>query len=431
MDYPKEVWSVPEENPLKFSPKPEDLLVLVEVTQQVLFENNLGQALTRCEELVRKTIPANFVVIGLASNNSSLVRYFTSEQEPGGFNRELPAETFPDELAALAFKTGKKVHLQDLNGSKNINLAGFKAGLAFPFCQEEAHPGAIAIYRTNELPPFDEQDQLRLEFFSNLIGPHLLKLNEIDDLKQDLQARDNFLSIASHDLRNPLASLRGFTQLISRQVEKINSGQPFPQEKMVNYLQRVMRQADNLNEMIEKVLDFSRILSHRLELNLEEMDFVPLCNEVLTEFKAWLYTQESDLADEKKHLLDFKTQLPSFKTLIDPSRMRQIILSLMKNAVKFSPEGGRIEINISGEEEGALLSVRDSGPGIRPEEMESVFKRWQDPPDKRGAGLGVSLFIAREVMERFKGQVNFLNRPGEGTTFILKIPGLEAQFKLL
>lgn len=282
--------------------------------------------------------------------------------------------------------------------------------------------GEIAIQRQDSQPPFSEQEQAELRRVALALAPALGLARQAETLQQAVQARDDFISVASHDLRNPLSSMRGFTQLITRLMDKSGPDKPLPLDRVQNYLVRIVRQTDNLNEMIEKILDFSRILSRRMELNNETVDFGDVAGAVVQRYQDWLEDQEKDFEPDKRHNLELEAPGQKILLEIDQSRLAQIISSLIQNAIKYSPDGGRVLVSIRPQPGKVSLSVQDEGTGIPPEKQDGVFQRWKVAGGSREAGLGVSLFIARTVVQRYGGQLVFDTTPGKGTVFTMTLP---------
>jgi len=282
--------------------------------------------------------------------------------------------------------------------------------------------GILMVYRYEISNPFKEADAAVLIQTAQFLEPLLYQAHRAEQLEQSLQARDSFVSVISHDLRNPLASLRGYAQLTSRRLEKTEPGQSLPREMLQANLQRMIKQTDAVNDMIEKMLDFSRILSQRFELNLEPTDLAALTGDTLKYFQIWLNDQERSTSPEKRHILEFENSSQPLLSGFDRSRLNQVINSLLHNAFKFSFEGGPIIVRLRQQDSTACLSVADQGIGIAPEKQASVFHSWKRSEDNREAGLGVSLFIADEVLRQHGGELSFETNPGQGSTFTMKLP---------
>ncbi len=301
-------------------------------------------------------------------------------------------------------------------------LKELRRAIITPLHWQDQQIGWVATYRVADNSPFAETEKALLEQYARLLGPVLGAAWRINLLEQGIEARDDFLSVAAHDLRNPLSSMRGFAQLIVRIMDKTRLDEPLPRERISNYLHRVVRQTDNINDLIEKILDFSRILSERLEPNTTLIELASLTREVVQRFEEWLDEQESSYAPEKRHRLNFEVASPDLEIEFDPSRLKQIINSLISNAIKYSPDGGAITLKLTRQGNAAYLSVQDEGNGIAPEKQPGVFERWKTPAESRESGLGISLFIATHVVERYQGTLNFDTTFGQGTTFTMKIP---------
>lgn len=284
---------------------------------------------------------------------------------------------------------------------------------------EQKQFGGLAIYRA---APFAEKEKQALDYLAEQLGPALAQHLKLEELEQAIQVRDDFLSVATHDLRNPLSSLRGFAQLTSRLIEKTGPDQLLPRERVQTNMQRIVRQTDNVNDLIEKILDFSRILTNRFELNTLPVELAALVQEVVTKFQIWLSDQERGSDPAHMHNVQLDLDAYHLKGDFDQARLTQIINSLLHNAFKFSPYGGTILVRLARQDTTACLTVKDPGLGIVAEKKPYIFESWKRPRGPQETGLGVSLFIGKEIAKRHGGQLEYETFAERGTTFKLALP---------
>jgi signal transduction histidine kinase len=235
------------------------------------------------------------------------------------------------------------------------------------------------------------------------------------ELREAVRAREEFLSVASHELRTPLTPLKGFAALTLQRMEK---GEDFPdRERFLKALRSMSRQTDRLHRLVDDLLDTSRIQAGRFELERQQVDLVPLVREVLERFE--LRGQEG---------LRFRFEMPPtpVEGLWDGPRLEQVVTNLLSNAVRYSPQGGTVQVRFLLTSESAELQVRDEGIGIPPESLASLFQpfaRASNATSRHFGGLGLGLFICREIVQRHGGDI-WAESPGphRGSSFHVRLP---------
>jgi signal transduction histidine kinase/DNA-binding response OmpR family regulator len=219
--------------------------------------------------------------------------------------------------------------------------------------------------------------------------------------------RDEFLSIASHELRTPLSTLQLLVQSIERAARKLDAGDIAPK------IGRILRQVERLTGLVKSLLDVTRIGEGQLELEVEELDFVPAIREIVERFAEPAQTAGSRL----------ELSLP--ERLIgsaDPLRLDQILTNLLSNAIKFGA-GKPIEITLQGSPSQLRLTVRDRGIGIPEGDKARIFERFVRAVSSRQyGGLGLGLYITRRLVEAHGGTVQVESAPGAGAIFTVDLP---------
>jgi signal transduction histidine kinase len=221
------------------------------------------------------------------------------------------------------------------------------------------------------------------------------------------QVRDEFLSIAAHELKTPVTSLRGYAQLLMR-----NADNPDP-TMLVRALTTINVQSDKLVELTGKLLDVSRIDSGKLRLEPRPVDIAQLVRECVV------------TARETTDLHTLKVHAPQSSIVwIDPLRFEQVLANLLTNAVKYSPNGGVIEVSLEPAGDTCIqLRVRDHGLGIPPDRRERLFDRmYQAHGDGYLSGLGLGLFISRQIVELHGGRIEAQFPPDGGTQMCVTLP---------
>ena len=235
----------------------------------------------------------------------------------------------------------------------------------------------------------------------------LLHLKELDKLK------DEFLSVCSHDLRSPMTSILGFADILSRQ-----NGFSDEQRKM---LQQIRGSGQQLLELINDILDLGRAQAHKEHMEFAPLDAAELLGQCAGAFRP--------LAEEKKIELKFSATTGALGAIVFGNRtaLSRIFTNLISNAIKFTPEGGRIELRAGRDENAkqALFEIADSGIGIPAAMLPKLFNRYSkiSREGTRGEpGTGLGLVITRELVEAHGGKLDITSTEGQGSTFSIHLP---------
>ncbi|MEO7040269.1 MAG: ATP-binding protein [Candidatus Elarobacter sp.] len=225
------------------------------------------------------------------------------------------------------------------------------------------------------------------------------------------EAKARFLATMSHELRTPLNAVLGYAGLLRDGVYGPVSEQ---QERAV---QAIVRRAKDLQLLIDDVLDLSKIESGRVELRVDEFD----PSAVLAEVKDAI----GSFARDKNLRVTLRTKMQR-RVRLDRAKYRQVVLNLASNAVKFTPEGGEVELSVEeGDHDTVLTHVRDTGIGIAPENLSVIFDDFQQVESgttRRFQGIGLGLAIVKRTVELLGGAVTVTSEPGRGTAFSLSFP---------
>ncbi|WP_266215184.1 HAMP domain-containing sensor histidine kinase [Paraliomyxa miuraensis] len=231
-----------------------------------------------------------------------------------------------------------------------------------------------------------------------------LGFNEMaEGLAQQREAQLTFLAGVAHDLRNPLNAIK--IGIYALEVEQSEARRGRARE-------RLDRQVDRLARMVDDLLDATRIEAGKLEMRVEPMDLRDVVQDMVR-----LYAPTSSEHQITAHV-------PGERVVVqgDPLRLEQVVSNLVSNAIKFSPEGGSIEVVVRTEGDDAILSVTDRGVGIPHGELSSVFLpfRRRRPEVAPGAGLGLS--VVRRIVMAHRGSIDVESEPGRGASFRVKLP---------
>ncbi|MFA5249084.1 MAG: HAMP domain-containing sensor histidine kinase [Candidatus Paceibacterota bacterium] len=232
------------------------------------------------------------------------------------------------------------------------------------------------------------------------------KIKEIDAMK------DDFISIASHELRTPVVIIKGFISLAAEELEKVSGA-----EKVKEYMSIVGVSADRLSLLIDDLLNVSRIEQGRLKVDLQKMDALPIIEETVKEFKVQ--------ADGKKLSLVYASDPGTkFNVAIDKDRFKQIMINIVGNAVKYTPAGS-IEIRAKNKGKSLILTIKDTGLGMSAKEREHLFEKFYRIKKKETEeiiGTGLGLWITKQLIVIMNGSISVDSIENVGSQFTIELP---------
>ncbi len=242
----------------------------------------------------------------------------------------------------------------------------------------------------------------------------LVELEQLDRLKTQ------FLSMASHELRTPLTAVSGFMQIARRRMSRLSGATDVPEpwraeaQRADATLEMANRQSKKLARLIDELLDVSRLQQGRVEMRLAEVDLADVVREV---------AERMQILSKGNQI---ETKIAGTAPIVaDRDRIEQVLENLVGNAFKYSPENGRVELSLHASGVNATVSVRDEGIGVAPGEVEKIFGLFYRSPDPRAdhvGGLGLGLYISREIVARHHGRLWAERNAGAGTTFHVTLP---------
>ena len=235
---------------------------------------------------------------------------------------------------------------------------------------------------------------------------NLTEERALDELKSD------FIATVSHELRTPLAAIYGCARTLLRPDLEL------AQEDRARLLDVVAQESERLTRIVGDILLANQIDANRLRLKQQEVDVAAVVRETVDEVRAALNGDEG---------ISLELASPEAVAPVrgDEDKLRQILLNLIDNAVKYSPGGGRVEVSVQERDGGLRIAVRDEGLGIPHDEQQRIFGKFYrvDPQQTRGVGgTGLGLYICRELVRRMDGRVAVTSREGEGSTFVVDLP---------
>jgi PAS domain S-box-containing protein len=265
--------------------------------------------------------------------------------------------------------------------------------------------GDVRDYVVNYFPRYGENaDEGKVIGFYSL-ATDITELKRIDRLKSE------FVSTVSHELRTPLTSIRGSLGLVSGGVA---GTLPDAAMKLIGI---ATNNCERLIRLINDILDIEKIESGKMRLDLQPMALLPLLTQAIAANEGY------GLANQVS--LTLQCDEPDLEVRVEADRLTQVLTNLLSNALKFSPPGGAVEVQVTKAGLGVRVEVRDHGPGIPEEFRNRIFQKFSqadssDTRQKGGTGLGLN--ISRALVERMGGSIGFTSRLGEGTTFFFELP---------
>lgn len=225
-----------------------------------------------------------------------------------------------------------------------------------------------------------------------------------------VRIREEFISVAAHELKTPVVSLWGYAQLVQRQFEKTGVVNP---ERVLTAMAAILRQSKKLSKLTEQLLDVSRMEAGKLVLVPEEANLVALVEGIV----ATMRLSHPDRA------IEFRNG-PDISAVVDPLRLEQVITNLIDNAVKFSPPQSSVEVNIDDGEAGWVrIEVRDHGVGVPEASRTRIFERfYQAEVQLHYGGMGIGLYVSRQITEMHGGSLAVEQPADGGSRFVIRLP---------
>jgi PAS domain S-box-containing protein len=403
------------------------LEVLAEVGAALASSTDVDDALAA---MIRVAVPrlAHWCGVYVADESGAVVRHDAAAADP---ERErvyrLLLERYPPDFSSPAhvvwrpLQTGE-VHLtesdaeavawyaRDAEHARLLRALGLHATLAVPMVVEGRRVGVLALAHVEPGRGFTPEDVALASEIARRAAAAVERARLYDAALAASRAKTGFLATVSHELRTPLNAMLGYTELLLMGIpEPLGPGATVQVERME-------RASRHLLSIIEEILTFSRIEAGRETVTLEPVDLAELVREVNAIVEP--------LAAQRALRFHAPGTAPPATLVTDPRKLRQILVNLLGNAVKFT-EAGEIAFAV-GEEDGTVVfRVRDTGVGIPAEHLERIFDPfWQvDATQTRTAGgTGLGLTVSRELARMLGGELTAESQPGRGSTFTLRLP---------
>ena len=226
-----------------------------------------------------------------------------------------------------------------------------------------------------------------------------------EKLKELNSYKDDFIGIASHELKTPLTTIKAYLQLLERELKE---------ETQRQYLNTALQHIGKITRLVSELLDVTKVQAGKLEFNFSDFDFHDL---LLEGIQAVQQTNPT-------HQILYEDQPVNIPIHADQHRLEQVIVNLLSNAVKYSPGANKVIVNVKKEESHILVSIKDFGIGIPAGELNNLFSRFYRVRGVEASiqGLGMGLYISKEIIKGHKGEIWVESELGKGSTFYFRIP---------
>jgi signal transduction histidine kinase/putative methionine-R-sulfoxide reductase with GAF domain len=294
--------------------------------------------------------------------------------------------------------------------------SGHRALLAVPLLREDRILGSLIVFRKTAgefgpevvalLQTFATQSALALQ------NARLFREIEIKSRQLEVasQHKSEFLANMSHELRTPLNAIIGYSELLEEEAGDVDGG------RLVPDLQKIATAAKHQLSLINDILDLSKVEAGRMELEAAEFDLPTAIDNALTLVRERATRRGINLGGTIEDRIG--------SICADERKVKQVLLNLLSNALKFTPEGGRIEVRAAVREGLVEVSVTDTGVGIAPEDQEAIFEEFRQvgTADKKVEGTGLGLALSRRFIELQGGRIWVKSQEGQGSTFTFTLP---------
>lgn len=308
--------------------------------------------------------------------------------------------SIPDELLVKIAKDKKHLKL--------LRDLGFTSAMITPINQNDKCIGGITFVTTETKRQYTTSDLAMAEELAARASTALENAGLYKASQEAVMLRDNFISVASHELKTPVTSVKIFTQVLQKHSEQIGD------EKAISHLSKMDKQLNKLVELIYDLLNVSKIQAGRMEFSQKLYDFDSSVAEIVD------VLQQGSV--KHKLLIKGKTNR---KVFADEERIGQVISNLISNAIKYSPQADKVLVHLSADNENVVVCVEDFGIGLAKEHAKKIFERFYrvfDTTDKTFPGLGIGLYISSEIIKRHHGKLWTESDTGKGSKFYFSLP---------
>lgn len=406
--------------------------LLAEVSKTLAFPITYADTLAR---VVRQIIPylADWCVIDLVEPDGHIRRVAAAHKHVEGEHmlqdlqsRYPPDLRLPDlvlpvlqtresELILDISDTVLEACTRDAEHADVLRQLGTRSAMIVPLTARERVVGAIACVSATA-DRYTPDDLALAEDLAYRIAAAVDQAYLYREAREAICTRDHFLTIAAHELKSPLTALLGLTSLLQRRATRAD----VPAEQNQHVLQMIGTQASRFNDLVNTLLDVSHIQTERFNIQCAPVDLCALVQQVVEAVQPAL----------KKHTLSFTSPGQPLVIAGDALRLRQVVHNLIENAITYSPAGGTVQVGVEQCDGMACMHISDQGIGIPAAALPRLFGRFYRAPNAESQqikGMGVGLYIVKEIVALHNGTVEVASREGAGSTFTVALPLMQRQ----
>ncbi|MGH7740596.1 MAG: ATP-binding protein [Candidatus Eiseniibacteriota bacterium] len=324
------------------------------------------------------------------------------------------------ESVLLNAQNTAETFVRHYKANRNITSA-----LSLPLRVGDRCVGVLNVNRINHPEPFKEHHRQVLGMFAEHVGAVIDRaelMERLGERNRELEAnverlheshrlKDVFLSTASHELKTPLTAVIAYAELLADHEQRLDT------QQRSQFITRLRSEAQRLMALIDEILDLSRIESGKMNLRRRRLDVGALVHEAVETTRSMAAKYHVRLNEE------YETGVPEIWA--DEVKIRQAVVNLLVNAVKFSPSESDVWLRVVAEPDCVRIEVTDVGPGIAPEDTTHIFQLFgqgvRETSEQRG-GLGIGLHLVKRLTELHGGHVGVNSKAGEGSTFWIRLP---------
>jgi signal transduction histidine kinase len=379
----------------------QELEAVYAISRAVVSTMDMDAALNKIVSLVRPIFIFDNIVIYETSLGASLEPSFAKAIGRGRFHE------------ADAYQSSRVTTRVEEIKSQPDDRTNHRYLLAIPLKLGDRVSGALVFIRFGG--PIFTSTQIQLAEFISVHIAQLLEHRRLVKQVAELEAQrilhnlqDDFIAMVSHELLTPLGFIKGYATTMLR--EDINWDEPTQRE----FLTIIDEESDRLRELIDNLMDSSRLQAGTLKMNFEPIRLDTFLKDLCLRARSV----------EPSRDIHLEIQKPGVKVQADPTRLAQVFENLLSNAYKYAPKSP-ITIGIDCEQDTACISFSDQGPGIPPEHLPKLFQRFYRVPEtaSQARGTGLGLYICRNIIQAHQGEITLESTPGKGTTFHIYLPG--------
>lgn len=383
--------------------------------------NSIAEKLN-VKEILQRVIDATTEITGAAYGTCF---YKNSEEKEGGLRffttskkSACPQEKkkiFPDDIFDASFAPDRAVRVNEINGHHNRLKKGFPFGIRKDNSPLKSYMVVPIISKSGDIigglqfghhkaNAFSEEHELMVMNVAAQAAVSLENSKLFEQVKSLSAKKDEFIALASHELKTPLTTIKGYLQVLSK----------LKQESMPqHFLNKSLNQVDKLNTLVEDLLNMSRIEAGQLNFNLEVFDLKEMLRDLIDTF-----TYSSQTHKVIKELGNSEAIIEG-----DKQRIEQVVLNLLTNAIKYSPAADAVYVSLEVTENNVTVKVRDEGIGLTTDQQKQLFTRFYRAENTSGiSGLGLGLYLTKQIIDRHLGSIIVSSEYGKGSEFSFTLP---------